>query len=156
MRSGTPSSMILSCCFGELREGYVDGQVVVFGEREKFFELVCVGGRVPAGDRAIANGFGFVGDDAVHVGGDDVAEAFAFGAGAQRAIEVEELRLGVGEIEVAGFAAEGGAEGAAAPGAVVDWDSAAWLGDEDDARAVAGGEGGFDRFAEALGIGRRW
>ena len=97
MRSGTPSWMIFSCCGRELRERHVDGKVVVFGQCEQFFELVGVGGRVPGGDGAVANGFGFVGDDAVHVGGDDVAEAFALGASASGRLKSKSCGSGSGK-----------------------------------------------------------
>ena len=86
---------------GEFGERHIDRQLVVVGEREQLFEFVRVRRRIPGRDGAVADRFCRVGNDAIHVGDHDIAETFALGAGAQRPIEIEELRLGFRIVDAA-------------------------------------------------------
>src|SRR5688572_23543388 len=76
--------------------------------------------RVPRRDCSIAQRFLGVGDDALDVDVDDVAEPFACLAGAERVVVVEELRLDVGVLDAAALAPQAAAEATLEPSATVE------------------------------------
>ena len=86
----------------ELAPGALERDLFAPGEAAELGLEVAVAGLGPGLDGVVAERAGLVGDDLVQVEVNGVAEALAAGAGAGRAVEAEEGRLGLG---VAGSAA---------------------------------------------------
>ena len=115
-RSGTPSLSAASARPFSSRTGTSTGNAVVGGQGQQLLQLVGVGRGVPRGDRPVAQRLARVGHHQFHVDVDHVAEAFARGTGAQRAVEAVQPRLGRRVLEPQSSQASG-AEADAPPAA---------------------------------------
>ncbi len=106
----------LELLFGEIANRQIERNAFGAGVTLQIDQILAVARLVPGIDGAFGERFAFVGDHAIDVEIDGVAEALAARAGAVGIVEREKARLGFLIDDAAGFAFEALAEGEALGG----------------------------------------